>query len=110
MPRGKGAAEVGTERTAKNGYTYVKVENRGWVLKHWLVWEQANGRQIDPAKEMVRFKDSDKTNFNPDNIICIPRGTVSLRQKLARLYVQRDEVLAQIRYYEREQAKETEKD
>lgn len=105
---GRGAAsEVGTERTAPNGYQYVKVAERGWVLKHWTVWEEANGRQVDPEKEQIRFKDGDRSNLDPSNIISIPKGQVQLRAKLARLYVQRDEVIAQIEYYERELARKT---
>lgn len=92
----------GAERTAPNGYQYVKVAERGWVLKHWLIWEEANGRRIDKKTEQVRFKDGNRNNMSPENIVVIPKGKVQIRAKLARLYIQRDEVIAMIKYYERQ--------
>ena len=99
MPRGETSA-TGTERTAVNGYTYVKTDDRGWVLKHWIVWEQANGRRVNPEKDMIRFANGDRTNFDPENIICIEKNHAQLRKKIARLYAAKDEVIAQIKYYE----------
>jgi len=101
MPRGN-ASPDGTVRVAKNGYTYIKVGERGWVLKHWLVWEEANGRQVDPEKDQIRFSNGDQTDFRPENIVRIEKGAVNVRKRLARLYAQRDEVAAQIKYYEKQ--------
>lgn len=106
MSRGA-VAEIGDERKAPNGYQYVKTETRGWVLKHWIVWEAANGREVDSSKEQIRFRDGDRNNLSIDNLVAIPKGKVQLRAKLARLYVQRDEVAAQIKYYEAQLARET---
>jgi hypothetical protein len=103
MPRGGIPAEYGSERVAPNGYTYVKVSPvRGWVLKHWLVFEEKAGRLVDSSTEQIRFADADRTNFAPENIISIPKGKVQLRGKLARLYAARTEVQAQIDYYEKQ--------
>lgn len=108
MPRGA-SSEVGTERIAANGYTYVKVEDRGWVLKHWLIWEQREGRQVDPLRDMIRFKDGDRTNFDPSNIIGIPKNHAQLRAKIARLEVAAAEIEAQLKYYRDELTKRTER-
>lgn len=108
MARGA-VAEVGTERVSKNGYCYIKTEDRGWVLKHWLIWEKANGRIINSEVEQVRFIDGNKTNFDPRNIIVIPKGKVQLRAKIARLEAAVAEYTAQLAYYRRELAKEENK-
>lgn len=84
MARGQ-VAEVGTTRVAKNGYHYTKVAERGWVLTHWLTMEKKLGRQIDAAKEQVRFK-TDKFKSDPYNIeglVLIKKKTSSLRHRLA---------------------------
>jgi hypothetical protein len=101
MPRG-GTAEIGTERRAQNGYWYVKTEKRGWVLKHWIEWEKHNGRQVDNKAEQIRFANGKKDDFSKDNLVCIPKGKVQLRAKLARLYAARDDITAQIEYYEKQ--------
>lgn len=103
MSRGQ-AAEVGAERTAPNGYCYVKTAERSWVLKHWLVWEAANGRRVRPD-EQVRFVDGNKKNFTPTNITVIPKGKVGIRKKLARVIAQIEELQAMKTYYERELTK-----
>ena len=106
MPRGNVMA-VGTERKANNGYWYIKTEDRGWVLKHWLEWERHNGRQVDNTKEQIRFVNGNKEDFSKENLLAIPKGKVRIRQKLAALYVQRDDVAAQIKYYEAQLAQES---
>lgn len=97
---------VGTERKAPNGYWYVKTE-QGWVLKHWLEWTKHNGRPVDNKKEQIRFANGNKEDFSKENLLAIPKGKVRIRQKLAALYVQRDDVAAQIKYYEAQLAQES---
>ncbi len=67
---------LGTERTDRDGYVWVKVAHRktdprsahdNWVCKHRMAWEQANGRPV-PKGCMVVFLDGDRTNFSPDNL------------------------------------------
>lgn len=60
-------AQIGDENVAVNGYHYVKTST-GWRLKHHLVAEKTLGRAIR-KDELVSFKDKDRTNFKPDNII-----------------------------------------
>lgn len=67
MSKGKQAA-IGTENVSANGYTYVKTST-GWLLKHWVIMQEAIGRPIDRKTERVSFKDNDRTNFAKDNII-----------------------------------------
>lgn len=67
----------------KDGYIQVKVklhsnaEGRwnNYRYKHVLIWEQANGRHI-PPKTAIIFADGDKRNFDPDNLVAVPRRTL----------------------------------
>lgn len=70
---------LGTERVSKDGYVEVKVSrfrkakaNDGWRMKHHLVWEKANGRPVPPST-MIVFADGDRSNFDPDNLVAVPR-------------------------------------
>lgn len=73
---------VGSERTNKQGYTLVKVNDnvgeRGnsqtyhdnWKFKQILIWEQHHGPVPDGYN--VIFLDGDKSNFELTNLCCIP--------------------------------------
>lgn len=68
--------EIGDERISKDGYIEVKVAmfrqrkaNDCWVMKHRLIWEEANGPVPDGHK--VVFKDGDKTNLDVDNLMLV---------------------------------------
>lgn len=71
--------EMYHERTNADGYTEVKVRekhpgeygNRNFVLKHRLIYEQNFGPV--PEGHIVSFRDGDKQNFSPDNLIAIPK-------------------------------------
>lgn len=84
MPRGR-AAKDGDERQAKNGYWYTKVENRGWVLTHWLTAEKKIGRMIDPAQDVVKFVNSafKRDPHNEAGVYVIPKKTSSKRKRKA---------------------------
>lgn len=81
MPR-NGYQPIGTERVeARDGYVYVKIAERkidpksahdNWKPKHHLVWEQHNG-PIPPSTQIV-FADHDKRNFDPCNLVAVPRN------------------------------------
>lgn len=77
---------VGYERVNKDGYIEVKVMdsrvdgiqpqvpgefNRNYRMKHHVVWEQRNGPI--PPSTMIVFADGDKRNFDPDNLVAVPR-------------------------------------
>jgi len=74
---------VGFERVNKNGYIEIKVHdglqdkpNDNFVLKHRLVYEQAHG-EVPPGCNVV-FADHDKRNFDPDNLVAVPRHLWSI--------------------------------
>ena len=77
---GKPAVPVGTERVGKDGYIIVKVRDwptvpqtkDNWKLKHVAIWEEANGQEL-PKGMTVLFADKDKRNFDPGNLVAIPR-------------------------------------
>lgn len=96
MPRGQ-TSEVGAQRESANGYRYTKTHDRGWVLDHWLVWEEFAGRKVNPTKETIRFRDGNKHNMEPTNLTAIPKGTATLRKREA-------ELMAKIKDYQDELA------
>jgi hypothetical protein len=72
---------VGSERIdSKDGYVLIKVRERNpytgfptrFRLKHVVLWEKKNG-PVPPGK-IVIFRDGDKYNFRPGNLICISRA------------------------------------
>ncbi|HAM15900.1 MAG TPA: hypothetical protein DCP91_08600 [Eggerthellaceae bacterium] len=82
MPDNGARLPVGSERVdSKDGYLWRKVAERpsrpdcndNWRLVHHLVWEQANGRPVPPST-MIVFADRDKSNFDPANLVAVPRA------------------------------------
>lgn len=72
--------EIGEERVTKDGYIEVHVAQRRrerandqWVMKHRLVWEEANGRELAPD-EAVMFADGDVRNLDPGNLVAVTRA------------------------------------
>lgn len=71
---------VGDERVTKDGYVEVHVAqhrrakaNDQWRMKHHIAWEQANGEPV-PPHTMIVFADHDRRNFDPGNLVAVPRG------------------------------------
>jgi hypothetical protein len=83
MARGE-VFPIGYERVAQNGYHYIKCIT-GWRLRHHLIAEEALGRPIDSQVEMVCFKDRDRHNFDPDNIIVEAKKGMTKDKKIAYL-------------------------
>lgn len=79
---GKPRAPLGAERLSK-GYVFMKVADEAerpqskdnWKLKHVHVWEQHNGPL--PKGWTVLFADRDVFNFDPDNLVAIPRKHIA---------------------------------
>lgn len=77
---GKPSRPVGSERMGKDGYVMVKVREYpsvpqtkdNWRFKHWIAWEEANGRPV-PDGWTVFFADGDKRNYDPGNLVALPR-------------------------------------
>lgn len=64
---------VGSERISKDGYVEIKVaEPNKWMLKHRLVWQQANGEI--PKGHIVIFRDNNKRNISLENLMLISRN------------------------------------
>ncbi len=91
VPHSAEGKPVGYERVTKDGYTEVKVADRpsrtdrndNFKMKHWLVWEEAHGEPVPPHTVIV-FSDGDKRNFEPSNLVAVPRRLWSIisRQKI----------------------------
>lgn len=65
--------EVGSERVNREGYVEVKVaEPNKWMLKHRVVWEQANGKI--PQGCNIQFRNGDKTDVRLENLYMISRA------------------------------------
>jgi hypothetical protein len=72
MSKGR-EAQIGDRNVAANGYTYEKTI-KGWRLLHHIIAENTRrikepDFELDTKKYSVRFKDGDRTNFDPDNIV-----------------------------------------
>ena len=98
MPSNALDKPIGTERVdAKDGYVYVKVAERktdprsahdNWKPKHHLVYEQAHGSI--PSGCNVIFADHDKRNFDPENLVAVPRSLWSVISRQGYLYSDRE--------------------
>lgn len=72
--------KVGAERIDHEGYTYVKLADADWVLKHRHIWEQVNGPV--PANHVVIFKDNNMYNFDIKNLQMISQKENMLRNTI----------------------------
>lgn len=90
-PFGKTMRPVGSEYVGKDGIVMVKVaewptkpgSKDNWVPKQRHVWEQANGRKLKSGRdELVIFCDHDNRNFDPENLLMVPRKHMARMNKL----------------------------
>ena len=91
---------VGSERVSKDGYVEVKVSeglqsrpNCNFRPKHHIVWEQANGYPV-PPHTMIVFADHDKQNFDPPNLVAVPRSLWSVISRQGWAYRDRESLEA----------------
>jgi len=75
-----GTLKLGAERLAKDGYIEVKMK-KGWIPKQRLIWSVKNGDV--PKGYVVAFLDGDYRNFDLDNLICVHRGVLAIRNHTA---------------------------
>lgn len=61
----------GEESKSTDGYTYVKIADNDWRLKHRVIWEQINGSI--PTDHIVVFKDNNQQNFDINNLKLITK-------------------------------------
>lgn len=77
---GRPERPVGSERPGKDGYVLVKVAEKptvpqskdNWRFKHWVAWEEANGRKV-PKGWTVLFVNGDIRDYRPENLHALPR-------------------------------------
>ena len=96
VPHNARDKHVGYERVDRDGYIQVKVKdgrqekaNDNFRFKHHVVWEQANGQPVPPST-MIVFADHDKLNFDPDNLVAVPRGIWATIQRCELEYCDRE--------------------
>lgn len=76
---------IGYERDTGKGYVLVKVAERpnvpgskdNWRMKHVLAWEEANGRPLPDGCEVL-FADRDHSNYDPANLVAVPKALVGI--------------------------------
>lgn len=85
-PYGKTMRPVGAEYVGKDGVIMVKAaewptkpgSKDNWVPKQRWVYEQANGVKLPAGNQViVIFCDHDKRNFDPDNLLAVPRRYIA---------------------------------
>jgi hypothetical protein len=99
---GRPPAADGTVRVSTNGYSYTKSEGK-WRLTHHLIAEAKLGRALAPG-ERVEFKDKDRENLSPENILVRVKGEGSITRRIAviddrirELQAERDLLVAELR-------------
>lgn len=78
---------IGAERTSRDGILYRKVADTGikrddWKAVHVLVWEEHNGPL--PDGHIVIFKDGNRENFEPNNLLALTRAENMRRNSISR--------------------------
>ena len=71
-------------RDRRSGYILIKIpgtpsapsaralgQKFRWVAKHRWLWETEHGAV--PAGSVIAFADGDRSNFQPNNIVCVPK-------------------------------------
>lgn len=95
MARGA-PAEEGATRVSQNGYHYTKSEG-SWRFTHHIIAETKLGRPLS-SNERVTFRDGDRTNLAPGNLVIRPKHTASMRKRIVEIELKIKEL-----QYEREQ-------
>ena len=62
-------------------------------MKHHLVWEEAHGEPVPPDCSVV-FADRDRANFDPENIVAVPKGILSTMNIMGMRYYDRESLEA----------------
>jgi len=99
LTRGR-VSTIGATRVSPNGYHYTRTE-KGWVTTHTIVAEERLGRPLE-KNERVKFKDGDRTNLSPDNLIVYIVQERSKNRKIAQLKARIADLQAQLEELEDE--------
>lgn len=71
---------VGSERLDKDGYIIIKTADpKTWRRKHIVVYEKHFGKV--PNGYCIRFKNGNKHDIRPENMMAIPRGANAILNK-----------------------------
>ena len=81
---------IGHERTCRDGYLQRKITDtrctqKDYAYVHRLVYEQNFGKI--PLGHVVIFRDNDKTNIEPGNLLAVSRGELAVMNKTGLIYV-----------------------
>lgn len=88
---------LGDERVAVDGFVWVKVDEpnpyvpgqqTSWMQKHICVWEKEYGPL--PEGMVVRFKDGDRQNCDPDNLMLVSKSESMAMTRLGYHRVDKD--------------------
>ncbi len=72
------AKPIGSESNPdKNGLIRIKVNDKRWEYKQRYIYEQYHKVDL-PEETLVTFLDGDKTNFDIDNLIAVPRHEIEI--------------------------------
>lgn len=83
---------IGSERACR-GVVDIKIaEPNTWKSKHTLIWENEHGKV--PKGYVVIFADSDKNNFNIDNLLLVKRNELLIMN--AKGYITKDTELTKV--------------
>jgi hypothetical protein len=93
MARGK-AAKEGDTRVAPNKYHYTRTATE-WRLTHHIIAEQKLGRPLRDD-ERVSFKDRNRNNLSPDNLIIQVQGSGSVARRRAQIVARMSELQAEL--------------
>lgn len=90
-PYGKTMRPVGSEYVGKDGIVMVKVDEwpskpgskDNWMPKQRHVWERHNRRKLKSGREeIVIFCDHDNRNFDPENLLMVPRKYIARMNRI----------------------------
>lgn len=79
---GRVPAPDGSERVSANGYAYTKSGGKWRLTHHIIAEEKILGRPLRVG-ERVEFRDKNRENLDPNNIIVRPKGEGSVERRLA---------------------------
>ena len=72
--------EAGSIRVTKDGYLEIKLDGvKKWKSLHSLIYKSLMGEL--PQGHIVIFKDGDKFNLSPNNLLAISRGDLAVMNK-----------------------------
>lgn len=72
--------EAGTIRVTKDGYLEIKLDGvKKWKSLHSLIYKSLTGEL--PQGHIVIFKDGDKFNLSPGNLLAVSRADLAVMNK-----------------------------